>query len=96
MMSVHSCLERLLRGAARAPGSLPAQVPFRLEAQVLAMWRKEKREEPLLLPLFRGAFVCACAILVISAALTLQSWREIPANEMLIVDSVIRMTLLQK
>jgi hypothetical protein len=91
-----SCLQRLFRAAARTPEPLPAEVPFGLEARILASWRRgAPSEESELLPLVRGACICACAIILITAALNWRSLTEPPPNELMIVDSVIRISLIQ-
>jgi hypothetical protein len=97
MNRVNSCLDRLFRAAGRCPAPLPAEAPFILEAQVLAAWRDGLEEDCsfALLPLFRGAMACACAIIVISVALTLHSWVDAPPSEMIILDSAIQLTLMQ-
>ena len=62
----------------------------------MASWRSGA-SEPLgmLTGLFRGAVVCACVIILVSTALTLGSLREPPANELVIVDSVLQISLMQ-
>jgi hypothetical protein len=99
MNGLDSCLQRLLRAARRDPVDLPSEVPFGLEARVLAAWRgslvQEQSSTALVVPLIRRAFLCACAILVVAAALTFHSWKETPPNEMVIVDSAIQLTLMQ-
>ena len=91
------CLERLFRAAARAPRDLPAEAPFPLEREVMNAWRRGPAQSvsALLMPLARGAIVCAYAILLISAALTLTSTNDAPGNELVTVDSVIQLTLLK-
>ncbi len=97
MDRMNSSLDRLFRAAARCPDPLPAEAPFPLEARVLAAWRAASQTDTssALMPLFRGAIACACAIIVISAALTFHSWREAAPNELGIVDSAIQLTLMQ-
>jgi hypothetical protein len=96
MNSIDSILQRLCRAAAHAPRDLPAEAPFPLEARILAQWRAGASETPALLcwPVVRGAFVCACAIVVISTVLSLRSLTDAPSNEMVIVDSMIQLTLM--
>src|SRR5437763_13646500 len=93
------CLDRLFRAARRhpAPFQLPAEAPFHLECRILASWRRAARQEGsgVSVPLIRGAFVCACAILIISTALALKSWRHSPPEELVSVDSAIQLTLTQ-
>jgi hypothetical protein len=61
-------LDRLLRGAARAPRETPAAPPFALEAGVLAQWRAgESGDEPVfLVTLFRRAALCASFVMVLA------------------------------
>jgi hypothetical protein len=96
MNQTDSCLERMFRAAASVQRELPPEAPFALERRVLAAWRQAQSEDPsaLLIPLFRRAFICACAILAISMALTLQSLNDSP-NELVIVDSLIQSSVLQ-
>jgi hypothetical protein len=87
----------LFRAAASAPDDLTAEAPFELEARVIDAWRRGPQPEqaPGTLPVLRGAFVCACAIILVSAAVTFQALRESPPSELVIVDSAIQLTLLQ-
>jgi hypothetical protein len=97
MNPTDSCLQRLLRAAARAPEEFPSEAPFYLEARVLAAWHRPPADEPAIfaLPVVRAAFFCACAIILVSAAITFQSLHESSPNELVIVDSVIQLTLTQ-
>src|SRR5947209_6605018 len=97
MNATDFCLRRLLRGAAGVEESLPAEAPFWLEAQVMASWRASGTAEPGLnfLPVIRKAFVCACAVVVITAAFTVQTFREPPPSELIVLDSAIQWHLLQ-
>jgi hypothetical protein len=97
MNQIDSCLERLFRAARRACDA-PASVPFALEMRVLAAWRRgfqESAAEVMYLPLIRGACLCACAIILISTALSLQFMAEPPPSELVVVDSVIQLSLMQ-
>ncbi len=98
MIPVDSCLERLFEAAARRrPSDLPLEAPFPIEARVLAAWRAATPEEsPIYFGrLIRGALVCACAVILISAAVSLRSLNESAPNELVIVDSVIQLSLMQ-
>jgi len=98
MNQTEFCLQRLLRSARRASVPLPAEAPFELEAHILSAWRDGSASEEnriLLRPVLRRAVLCACAILVISTVLTLRSWKEGPADELMIVDTAIQLTLTQ-
>jgi hypothetical protein len=90
-------LQRLFRAAAAAQSGLPAEAPFWMERQVLAGLPADDSPDPAaqLIPLYKGALVCACAIILVSAALTLHSFNEAPPSEWVIVDSAIQSTLLQ-
>jgi hypothetical protein len=94
------CLQRLFRAARRARSPLPVEVPFALEARVLGAWRRgldAEEDEAGLLPIVQKAFLCACAILVITAGVSFYALRERPApsDEAVIVDSAIQLTLMQ-
>ena len=92
-------LDRLFRAAGQFRPPLPAEAPYHLETRILGAWRRglEAERLSLAIPLVRKAFLCACAILIISAAWTLSSLREAsPApDELVNVDSAIQLTLLQ-
>lgn len=97
MNAIDSCLHRLFQAAAGVEESLPAEAPFWLEAQVISGWRAARAVEPglILLAVIRKAFLCACAVVVITAAFTLQTFREPPPSELVVVDSAIQWQLLQ-
>ena len=97
MNAIDSCLRRLFRAAAGIDESLPTEAPFWLEAQVMTAWRGHRAAEPalIILPVMRKAFFCACAVVVITAALTFQTFREPPPSELVVVDSAIQSHLLQ-
>jgi hypothetical protein len=97
MNSTDLCLQRLLRSARRVRTPLPGEAPFHVETQILHAWREGLAPEniPLPLPILRGAFICACAILIISTVLTLRSLKEGTPDEVMILDNAIQLTLLQ-
>jgi hypothetical protein len=97
MNDTDRCLQQLFRAAARVPNPLPAEAPFDLEQRVLAAWRGGSAGDApaFLIPLVRAAVVCACAIVMISAALALRAWTEGPPNELVILDSAIQLTVLK-
>jgi hypothetical protein len=97
MKRIDDCLQRLLDAAARAPGEPVPETPFHLEAAVLAEWRMAQvcDHAALVLPLLRRAFLCACAIVLISGAFSLRHLAEGSPNELVIVDSVFQLTLMQ-
>lgn len=96
MKRTDDCLERLFKAASLAPRGLPSEVPFHLEASVLAEWRfcRPVDHAAFVLPLVRRAFVCACAIVLVSAAVSLLQ-RDSGLNELGIVDSEIQLSLMQ-
>ena len=98
MNHIDSSLQRLFRAAARARQELPTEAPFGFEVRVLNAWRAGLADDyaVVLAPLFRRAFVCACAVIIVSAALTLGSWRESAPNELSTVDSVMQLSLMQQ
>ena len=97
MNRTDSNLQRLFRAADASPREFPVEAPFPVETRIMAAWRSGLHEDPAknLLPVFRIAFLCACAIILVSAALSLRSSNESPPNEMVVVDSAIQLTLLQ-
>ena len=97
MNSTDLSLQRLLRSARRARTPLPGEAPFHVETQILHAWREGLAPEnaTLPLPVLRGAFICACAILIISAVLTLHVLQEGAPDELMIMDNAIQLTLLQ-
>lgn len=97
MNPIDSCLDRLFR-AARVSWEAPTEVPFAVEARVLAAWRRGVEAgvgDFVFLPLIRGACLCACAIILISTALTLGSLTDPPPSELVFVDTVIQLSLMQ-
>jgi hypothetical protein len=98
MNRADSCLQRLFRAAAAdAPRQVPVEAPFAFENAILRNWRSDAerdRSSPFL-PLFRGAFVCACAILLLSIFLSIHFFNEDPADETAVVESAIQLTLMQ-
>jgi hypothetical protein len=99
MNQTDSCLLRLFRAASRVPTALPMEASYALELRILGDWRRGLETEPsvLALPVLRRAFLCACAILVISVVLTIQVLRENPSptDELGTMDSAIQLTLMQ-
>lgn len=97
MNQIDSALRRLFQAAAACKPELPGEAPYSLETRLVNQWNsKPSRDHDLILaPIFRGAFLCACVIILISAALSVASLNETPPNEMVIVDSVIQLTLMQ-
>ena len=97
MNQIDCCLRRLFQAAAQGPESLPAEAPFWLEAQVMAAWRQGVVTEPTLsfLPVIRRAFLCACAIVVVTAAFAFHTFQEPPPSELVIVDSAIQWNVSQ-
>lgn len=82
-------LDRLLRGAARAPQPAPFELSFPAEARVLAAWRGTRAES---LPLGLGLWLragLASAVLVAAVALVV-SWSEFrppAADEFAVADA---------
>ena len=95
MNSIDSCWERLVRAAAAVPPSLPSGAPFALETRVLAAWRRGPEPDRAFLPVVQRATLCACAIIVITVAMTFHSLTQPPPSELVVVDSLIQLTLMQ-
>jgi hypothetical protein len=70
MKGLDHSLDRLLRSAARTPGSTPESQAFAVEMKVLANWRAGEVAEDgvFLLDLFRRAVVFAGFVMVLSLA----------------------------
>lgn len=70
MNSPNDPLDRLLKSAASAPRTRPAEAGFALEARVLAGWRAAARSEnnEFLVAWFRRAALCALALAIVSLA----------------------------
>ena len=68
MKSFDRSLQKLLDAAARAPKEAPSQLPFALEARVLARWRSLEMEDEFdqLVNLFRRAVVFGSLIMILS------------------------------
>jgi len=72
MKANHSCLDRLLKAAAGAPRREPGELPFAVEARVLAHWRQAPAERQwlMLAPLLRRALACACLLMALAMAVS--------------------------
>ena len=97
MSSPDSCLRRLFEASARVCQPLPCEAPFWMETHILNAWRTERETELSLWPLtlVRRALVCACVIVALSSALAFHATTEPPPNELMIVDSAIKTSLMQ-
>jgi hypothetical protein len=73
MKAIHSCLDRLLNAAAAAPRREAGELPFAMEARVLAHWRQApaQRQWLMLAPLLRRALACACLLMALAMAVSL-------------------------
>lgn len=71
-------LDRLLRAAAAVPQPAPGELPFAVEARVLASWRARPAADDIwmLLPIFRRGLLAACALMVVALALSVQQWNR--------------------
>src|SRR4051794_14277973 len=97
MSSPDSCLRRLFEASAQVSQPLPTEAPFWMESQILQTWQAQRGREVAQwpMPLVRRALVCAWVIIAVSTAMTFHSLTESPANELVIVDSAIKRSLLQ-
>ena len=92
-------VDRLLRSAANAAESPPAEVPFGFETRVVATWRSGTNVTNDMADLsrfLRRAGVIACAVLVVAGAAAYRQYREetrfasLATNEYAIADSAIQ------
>jgi hypothetical protein len=91
-------LARLLQAAARAPRDLPASAPSAVERKVLAHWRqlahKTGDDAQLLLPVLRWAALCACLLMIVSIAFSVEFGSRGETDEVAYANSAVDLTLL--
>lgn len=96
-MKNKSKLDRLFEAAAKAPRATSAEVPFALEARILAQWRAGGLldEDPFLWILFfRRAFVGACVVMLLSLLLSYPALHNESRNELAIAEQVLQSSIL--
>ena len=74
-------LRRLLKAAAKSQRDTPAEIPFPLEARILAGWRSSGTAEDWtgMVSYFRRAVICAILIMIVSIGWSeLSNAREVP------------------
>jgi len=88
-------LERLFRAAARAPQRPLAEPDFAAQARVLAQWRAAPGWvwRPSLLPLFRTGLAFACALLLVTLALSLRQMSQTASEEWTLPNVVVNLAL---
>lgn len=98
MRNHDSELEHLLKSAARARRPLPEQVPFALEARVLAQWRRGSaaagEAAQFFLPLLRRAALCACLLMLLSIAFSYRALLSGDNDEVALANSAIDLSVL--
>ena len=84
-------LARLFRAAAEARRQTPAEVPWSLEARVLAQLRSETMgvDEFFPLPLFRRALVLSCALVLVAFAFNFRELIQRTPDEVVIINSPV-------
>ena len=89
-------LDRLFRAAGRAPKRAVNDVPFALEARILAGWRRAvaPRDTPLLLPFLRFTALCAGVVLAISLVFYFSDNASTAENELAVSGAPIQLVLL--
>ena len=99
MSDINEQLGRLLRNAATAPRRAGAtEVPFPVQARVLAAWRSSRAESGELEGLirwFRLGLACASAVAVLAVGV---SWRGVqaePVDEIAISDATLDVAMLR-
>lgn len=88
-MNNKETLERLLREAARTGRDSNPEMPPALATRVLAHWREAQEPDAAVVVLFQRAFVCACVIAGICAALNYSQWSASSNPELLAANSAI-------
>jgi hypothetical protein len=90
-------LDRLLRSAANAPESSPAEAPFGFETRVMAAWRSDAGNDVAELSRFlRRAGAIAFAVLILAGGAAYRQYRDdakfasLATNEYAIADSAIQ------
>jgi hypothetical protein len=98
MNSIDRQLQYLLKAAARAPKTLSGDVPFAVQARVLAQWRSGGMGAgdlgQLLLPLLRRAAICACLLMLVSIAFSYRAILSAENDEVIIANAAMDLTQL--
>jgi hypothetical protein len=89
-------LQRLLEAAACVTSPPTGDVPFALEARLLAAWRSRPTpdEGVALLHLVRQGLAWACALMLVSTALSYFQWQRQGVDEWTYARSFARITLI--
>ena len=99
MSDINKQLERLLRNAATAPRRAGvAEVPFPVQARVLATWRSSRAERGELEGLihwFRLGLACASAVAVLAIGVSWHGVQSEPADEIAISDATLDVAMLR-
>jgi hypothetical protein len=89
-------INRLLRSAAQGDEEVPAEMPFRFDTRVVALWRAGTPKANGVMQLLRRVAVLSIAVIVISTIAAIREAnqsreiRESFANEFAIADSAIQ------
>jgi hypothetical protein len=92
---IDRCLERLFRAAALAPQRALGELSFAAKARVLGQWRAVPglAWRPSLLPLFRTGLAFACALLLVTLALSLRQMNQTATEEWTLPNAVVNLAL---
>jgi len=95
MNRIDQHLARLFRAAARAPRRALAEPGFAAQARVLAQWRAAPGPvwRPSLLPLFRTGLAFACALLLVTLALSLRQMNQTASDEWTLPNALLNLAL---
>ena len=76
-------LDRLFKAARLVRRPAPDAPSLAAETRALAAWKSARMESdyPLLLPVLRLGFACACIIMVCTAGFSLWEWNKMSYNE---------------
>jgi hypothetical protein len=97
MSSMDKHLDRLLKAAAAAPMEAPQELPFAVEARVLAHWRASQTVDAGqgVLRLFRLGLACAGTLMVAAAVVSLIEIRQTSADQWDLPNATVNMALMR-
>jgi hypothetical protein len=92
---IDDSLDRLLRTAAMAPKEHPGELPFPVEAHLLARWRlcHSQGLSPWLLRWLRIGLACACLLMLAAFLISRQQMNWNPEEELTMPSAVVNLAL---
>lgn len=90
-----SILDRLLKGAAQGPSTIPTEPPFGFETRVLAHWKSRSQGDDMafLLPILRRSLLAASMILLLSVVVAYSTFDRAGDDELVVVNSTLELVM---